>query len=197
MNNKLLPIAAFLILAGLLAWTLIAWQPHPSHQAIDPAIQGKPPGGDFTVGGLSLESMRGKVVLLYFGYMGCPDICPTSLSDMGRALKQLSEAELMKTQGLFISVDVQRDKPEDLTTYSNYFHPNIKGHTGSKQEVDQVVMQYGGAYRIVDHDSAGGYQVDHTANIYVITPDGRWIDTLPYAVAPEKIAAAVRSALKP
>lgn len=195
MNNKTLPIVAFLALAALLAWTLIAWQPQPAHEAIDPTLSGKPPGGDFGVGGLTLESLRGKVVLLYFGYMGCPDICPTSLADMGRALKQLSQEEAARTQGLFISVDVQRDKPTDLTNYANYFHANIMGHTGSKSEVDQAVMQYGAAYRIVDHDSAGGYQVDHTANIYVITPDGRWVDTLPYAVAPEKIAAAVRAAL--
>ena len=195
MNSKTLPIVAFVALAGLLTWLLVIWQPDSGHTTLDPVVAGKPEGGDFTVGDFRLDSLRGKVVLLYFGYMGCPDICPTSLSDMGRALKLLNEEELTRVSGLFVSVDPERDTPEGLTNYSNYFHPNILGRTGAKAEVDQAVMRYGAAYRMVDHDSAGGYQVDHTANIYVITPDGRWVDTLPYGVAPEKIVTATRAAL--
>ena len=197
MNSKALPIIAFVALGGLLTWLLALWQPGPDHATLDPVAAGKPPGGDFALGEFRLDALRGKVVLLYFGYMGCPDICPTSLSDMGRALKSLSAEEVARVQGLFVSVDPQRDTPDALQRYAAYFHPNILGRTGAKEQVDQAVMQYGAAYRVVDHNSAGGYQVDHTANIYVITADGRWVDTLPYGALTEKIAAATRAALNP
>ncbi|GAB6040760.1 SCO family protein [Endothiovibrio diazotrophicus] len=198
MKSKNLAVAALLALAALLAWLLLFWQPQPpEHTVLTPPAVETPPGGDFTVGGFDLATLRGKVVLLYFGYMGCPDICPTSLSDMGRALKSLSPEELAQVQGVFVSVDPARDQPPALEKYAAYFHPAILGRTGSKEEVDRAVGRYGAAYRVVDHHSAGGYQVDHTANIYVITADGRWVETLPYGTPPEKIAAAARAALNP
>ena len=126
--------------------------------------------GDFTLhnakGDVHLSDFKKKIVLIYFGYASCPDICPTSLAFMGNALNKLREDELKKVQVLFVSVDPERDTVKKLADYTAYFHPNILGITGSKQEIDKVVKQYGASYKKVASDSAIDYIVDHTASFY-------------------------------
>ncbi len=94
-----------------------------------PAIEEAPLGGDFTLqsvaGPVSLKDLHGKVVLLYFGYTKCPDVCPTSLSFMTQALNEMTDDELAKVQGVFVSVDPKRDTVESLKEYVEYFHPNF------------------------------------------------------------------------
>ena len=94
-----------------------------------------PTGGDFTLqsatGPVTLKDYRGKVVLLYFGYTYCPDICPTSLTATAQALGQLAPAELARVQTLFVSVDPERDTPARLKDYGAFFHPSIIGVTGT------------------------------------------------------------------
>ena len=177
------------LLAALLA-ALLLWRPEGVDETEGEGA--RPPGGAFTVGATSLEALRGRVVLLYFGYMGCPDICPTSLGDMGSALRELTPAETERVRGLFISVDPQRDRPKDLVRYARFFHPNLLADTGERAEIDRATALYGAVYRMVDHQSAGGYQVDHSADIYLIDPSGRWRETLPYGTPPERITEAVR-----
>ena len=146
-------------------------------------------------GPFRLQEQRGKVVLIYFGYTFCPDICPTNLALMAQALNALTEEELARVQGVFISVDPQRDAVDLLAPYTNHFHPTIIGMTGEAGDVARIAAQYGAAYRKVEGESQGGYLVDHSSNTYVIAPDGSLHATLPHATAPQKILEVTRRLL--
>lgn len=185
----------------LLGWGVGHWGAD-RHDALEPvAVQlaEAPTGGDFTLdsadGPLSLRDLRGKAVLLYFGYTACPDICPTSLAAIAQALSLLNPQELDNVRVLFVSVDPERDTPEQLRTYTHYFHPAMIGLTGSREAIDRAVQRYGAAYRKQEVASAGGYVVDHSASTYVIAPDGTLRSILPHGASPAEVAEAARAAL--
>ena len=202
MPRSLLTVAS-LALAG--AWLLLAWFSEPEapppaapHQALD--LAAAPTGGDFRLdsaaGSLDLVDLRGKVVLLYFGYTSCPDICPTNLAIIAGALKDLTPAELARVQVLFISVDPERDNPERLAGYAPYFHPNIRGVTGTPDQIALAARLYGAAYRrSATSDSAMGYMVDHSASTYLVDPQGRLVRTLDHATPSPVIVLAIRALL--
>ena len=104
-------------------------------------------GGNFTLqsaqGPVSLEQYRGRVLLLFFGFTTCPDICPTALWDISRAFNQLNADELKQVNALFISLDPERDNYELLQKYAGYFHTRITGVTGRIEIVRQVAERYG------------------------------------------------------
>jgi len=165
-----------------------------------PAIKEAPPGGDFTLqsadGPVSLKDFRGKVVLLYFGYTKCPDVCPTSLSFLTQALNELADDELKRVQGIFVSVDPKRDTPEALKQYVEYFHPSLLGVTGTADEVADVAALYGAQYYEVELEgSAFGYSVNHSAVTYLITPDGTLRFIFPHGTPPQVIVEAIRYVL--
>ena len=156
-----------------------------------------PKGGDFTLqsvnGPVSTTAFRGKVVLLYFGYTQCPDICPTSLSLMAQTLNELSPAELKRVVGLFVSVDPKRDTAVRLAEYVGYFHPNFIGLTGTPEAVAAVAKRYGAQYSFADaEDSAMGYTVDHSATIYLIDRAGVLRFAFPHGTSPETMLGAIR-----
>ncbi len=140
------------------------------------------PGGDFTLqsihGPVSLEQYRGNVVLLFFGYTSCPDVCPMALSILSSAFSRLEPEELGKIRALFVSLDPDRDTPELLGRYTGFFHPNIVGITGQVEVIDQIVGNYGVVYKKKQNpDSTLGYSISHTADILVINGEGqllRW-----------------------
>jgi protein SCO1 len=159
------------------------------------------PGGDFVLhssqGEFSLKQLRGKVVLLYFGYTKCPDICPTSLSTLSQALNELSEDELKSVQAVFVSVDPKRDSFQTLDNYVSYFHPNLMGVTGSESEIAVVAKQYGAQYeKIAIEGSSFGYTVDHSAVTYVITQTGELRFIFPHETPSFAILEAVRYLLE-
>lgn len=161
-----------------------------------PAIRKAPPGGDFTLqsvaGPVSLQDFRGKLVLLYFGYTSCPDVCPTSLSLVTQALNELSEDELKEIQAIFISVDPKRDTPEVLARYVGYFHPNLIGVTGTELEVAEVAQLYGAQYYEVEMEgSAFGYSVNQSSVTYLITPEGTLRFIFPHATPASVIVEAI------
>lgn len=154
-------------------------------------------GGDFTLyssqGKFSLQQLRGKVVLLYFGYTKCPDVCPTSLSIMSQALNELSGDELKSVQGVFVSVDPERDTYQRLDEYVSYFHPSILGVTGSESEIAEVAKRYGVAYSKVELEaSAFGYAIDHSSAIYLLTPEGELRYFFPHQTPSFVILEAIR-----
>ena len=135
-------------------------------------------GGDFTLqsdqGPVSLQDFRGQVVALYFGYMTCPDICPTSMWKMAEAIKALPAAQADQIQGIMVSVDPDRDSPEALAIYMNAFNPDFIGLTDIKENIDKVTSQYGALYyKVPLKDSAMGYVVDHSSVIYLIDQQGK------------------------
>lgn len=158
-------------------------------------------GGNFTLqsasGPVSLDDFRGKVVAMYIGYASCPDVCPTSLAIMSQALKNLSEAEAAEVQPIFISVDPQRDTPEKLAQYSAFFFPTMIGLTGERNNLDQVVKQYGAYYKLVDMgDSAMGYAVDHSSRTYLIDQRGQFSQALLHGTPPNDVEAAIRQLIE-
>ncbi len=135
-------------------------------------------GGDFTLqsnqGPVSLQDFRGQVVALYFGYMTCPDICPTSMWKLGEAVKSLPADKADQVQGIMVSVDPERDSPEALAIYTAGFYPDFIGLTDNKTNLDKVTSQYGALYyKVPLEDSAMGYVVDHSSVIYLIDRQGK------------------------
>lgn len=155
-----------------------------------------PPGGDFVLesasGPFDTATLRGQVMLVYFGYTYCPDICPTSLAVTSAAMKQLSPAELARLRLVFVSVDPQRDTPARLKDYVEFFHPSMVGVTGSAEQVAVAARQYGAAYARQDIGSAAGYVVDHSAWTYVVAPDGQLVGRIPHGATVEQTLAEIR-----
>lgn len=203
MSKRVLPISVVAVLSMLLVWLIWFWQPR---QAIESGLHrqlglaAEPEGGDFRLqswrGPVSLSDLRGKLVLIYFGYTWCPDICPTNLAIMSLALKQLSADEREQVQALFVSVDPARDSVERLKTFAEYFDPAILGMTGSEQAIADVARRYGAAYRRSEQgDSAMGYTVDHSSYTYVVDRNGRLVEILEHATPVERLVEVIRARL--
>lgn len=192
--------ALIVALIALLAWLLWSWVPGSATRQRPITLAAPPTGGDFRLGAgedaFELGQLRGKVVLIYFGYTWCPDICPTNLAYITAALKTLNPEELAAVQVLFVSVDPQRDDPRRLAEYAGWFHPQVRGLTGSPVQLAAAARLYGAAYRRVeDSGSAMGYLIDHSAYTYIVDREGRLVQTLDHATPPAAIAAAIRSQL--
>lgn len=196
MSERILLAIAAALAAFVLALALF-WQPLlPERPLPAPAA---PPGGDFTLesaqGPVSLHDFRGRLVLLYFGYTYCPDVCPTALAATAEGLKKLQPAELARVATLFVSVDPQRDTPARLKDYAEFFHPSIVGLTGRPERLAEIAHRYGVIYARQPSDTAGGYVVDHSSDTYIIGADGRLLGKLPHAAPPELVAKAIRKYL--
>ena len=121
----------------------------------------------------NLKDRRGQVVLLFFGYTTCPDICPTTLSKIARVYALLGPLR-QKLLTVFVTIDPKRDTPQKLKEYLQYFNINALGLTGTKQEIDTVVDAYKATYeKVVTNSSALGYLFDHTDYVYLIDAQGK------------------------
>lgn len=118
-----------------------------------------------------LSDQKGKIVLLFFGYTSCPDVCPTTLAELKLVMDELgSKTELVKV--IFVSVDPQRDTPEKIQKYVEHFDTEFVGLSGSIDELETIWKDYGIFREEVESDSAFGYIVNHTARTYLIDMDG-------------------------
>lgn len=156
-----------------------------------------PPGGNFTLhskdGPISLSDFKGKVVLLFFGYTSCPDVCPTSLAFSAKALNSLDKTELEQVQPLFITLDPQRDTAEKLDKYVKFFHPKLAGLTGSEEEIARTAKLYGVKhYRVESGHSSSDYDINHSAALYLITKGGTLRFLFPHGTSPALVAKAIR-----
>lgn len=157
----------------------------------------RPQGGEFTLtaadGPHSLSDYQGKLVLVYFGYTYCPDICPTNLGNLSVAYRKLTPAEKNQLQILFVSVDPERDTPERLKQYADYFEAGIVGLTGKPQIISEIAQRYGVVYAKVDDPNNGThYAVDHSAFTYVVDPQGDLKQQLPHATRPDQFVKTIR-----
>lgn len=174
-------------IAGLAAG-IYFFRPHTFHGTV---IQSPEPSYDFTLtsanGDVSLSDFRGKVVLIYFGYTFCPDICPATLANVGQALNQIdSQAE--DVQLIMVSLDPGRDTPEKLAEYVAHFHPSFIGITGTQEEIDMVASLYGIFYQVNQGSAATNYLIDHTATLMVIDREGYLKLVFPFGVSADEIA---------
>jgi protein SCO1/2 len=165
----------------------------------DYEVGGYPMGGDFTLtnqdgGTTRLADLRGKAVLLTFGYTHCADVCPTTLAQF-KQVRQALGADAARLQAVFISVDPRRDTPAHLKKYVGFFDPTFVALTGKPAVLEALIERYMGKFRIHESTSAAGYQVDHTAFIYLLDAQGK----VRYLFAPDTnrtlLVAGVRAVL--
>ncbi len=191
MSQRLLLLLVTLLAAAVIGLALF-WQPALPSAGLPAA----PTGGDFVLtsadGPLDTATLRGKVVLVYFGYTYCPDICPTSLAVTSQALAKLAPEELAQVKTVFVSVDPERDDPARLKAYVEFFHPSMVGVTGSPEEIAIAAKKYGAVYARQEVGGGAGYVVDHSAWTYVVAPDGRLADRIPHGATVEQTLAEIR-----
>jgi protein SCO1/2 len=127
---------------------------------------------------------NGTPILLYFGYTHCPDVCPASLG----VLRETVAKTDVPVQVVFVTVDPDRDTPEVLKEYLDYFGQGWIGLTGRNSQILQAAELYGARYQKLDTQSASGYAVGHTTDIYLIDKMGMWVETFPFGSSADQIA---------
>jgi protein SCO1/2 len=134
------------------------------------------------------KDFRGRYMLVFFGFTFCPDVCPTALQVMAAALDKLGP-KADKITPVFITVDPERDTPEQIAMYVKSFHPRLVGLTGTPEQIDAAAKAYRVYYkRVPDPKSSAGYTMDHSAIMYVMGPDGAFVTHFTYAVSPDTLA---------
>jgi len=121
----------------------------------------------------SLTDFQGKVVLIFFGFVYCPDICPTILLDVAKVYNALTPGEQERVQVLLITVDPERDTLELLEKYVTFFGPTFLGLTGTPDQIAEVARRYGVYFRKSNIRSPTEYNVDHTASVFALDPRGQ------------------------
>jgi protein SCO1/2 len=136
------------------------------------------------------QDFRGRPFLVFFGFTHCPDVCPTALFDMSEVLRKLG-ADADRAAALFITVDPERDTPEVLKNYLSSFDPHLRGLTGNQAAIDAVTKAYRAYARKVPNPD-GGYTMDHTALVYLMDKQGRFVAPFSLKRTPEESAAELR-----
>jgi len=143
-----------------------------------------------------LSDQKGKVVLLFFGYTSCPDVCPTTLAEMKRVLEELGN-QSDSVQVVFVSVDPERDTPEAIQKYAEHFNPSFIGLSGSAEQLQPIWASYGMFRESVPvENSAVGYIVNHTARVVLIDPDGNMRLSYGFGTPIDDIVHDIRLLLK-
>jgi protein SCO1/2 len=140
----------------------------------------------------SLSDFQGKVVLLYFGYTFCPDVCPTTLNELSIAMEKLSQEERDQVQVLMVSVDPQRDSPEVLAEYLAHFDPTFLGLTGTEGEIAAAAATFGIFHQKQEGSVKTGYLVDHTASVVALNKEGALRVIYSFNTPGKEIAADLR-----
>ncbi|MBN8531567.1 MAG: SCO family protein [Alphaproteobacteria bacterium] len=176
----------------------------PTSSAVSPSFvrEGVGIGGPFMLtdqngGKVSDTQFRRKWMLVYFGFTSCPDVCPTDLLQITRLMDLLgSDADALAP--LFISVDPERDTPEQLKTFASNFSPRIVFLTGTPEEIKQAMSAYKVyAAKKEDKASALGYTVDHSAFLYLMDRDGKYYAHFAHGTPAEEMAKVIKEAIKP
>jgi cytochrome oxidase Cu insertion factor (SCO1/SenC/PrrC family) len=140
------------------------------------------------------KDFRGKLLIVYFGYTVCPDICPTDLQQIGLAVDRLGEAGTA-VQPLFISIDPKRDTPKVLSDYVPFFHPRLIGLTGSADEIAAVAREYKAYFARYDPPDGSPYLMDHTGFIYVVDKVGKYRGFFPSGTSEDRMREMIAKIL--
>ena len=186
-----LALAAALALAG-------CSEQKPSFNAVD--VTGAEYAKDFQLtdhnGQLrSLKDFRGKVVVVFFGYAQCPDVCPTSMAELAQ-VKQSLGADGDKLQGLFVTVDPERDTPELLKAYMGNFDPTFLALRGTPEQLASMAKDFKVFYKKVEGKTPTSYTMDHSAASYVYDTQGRLRLYTRYGIGAQALASDLQLLLK-
>jgi cytochrome oxidase Cu insertion factor (SCO1/SenC/PrrC family) len=182
--------------AGYLWWPQVPAQ-RSAGALMDVVMWGKEPiGGPFTLtdhnGRRRTDAdFRGKVLLVYFGFTFCSDVCPIDLQSIASAIDKLGPAG-DGVQPLFITVDPEKDTPEQLKRHVALFHPRMIGLTGSAREIRRVADAYKIYYARTEPRKRDDRGIDHAGFIFLIGKDGRYLGFLPPGTPAERIVEAIR-----
>jgi protein SCO1 len=193
-NARILPVllAGAFALLGLSAVGVGMLAEKPASTSAATAI-----GGPFrlhTGGGRTVTEadLRGTPFLVFFGYTHCPDVCPLTLAKITQVLKELGPEARIKV--LFVTVDPDRDLPDNMADYAQNFDPRVIGLSGDRAEVDAMLAAYRVYARKVPTPS-GDYTMDHSAVIYLMDREGRFVRSVNLERPPEQAAKDLRTAL--
>jgi len=155
-------------------------------------------GGPFTLTGqdgkpLTAQDLKGKPLLVFFGYTHCPDICPTTLFELSEVLHAMGK-DADRVNALFITVDPDRDTPAVMKDYLSSFDPHLRGATGTQQQIDVVEKEYR-VYAKKVPTKDGDYSMDHSAVVYLMDKDGRFVAPFNLKRRPADAADALRKYL--
>lgn len=140
-----------------------------------------------------LSDLRGTLVLLYFGYTSCPDVCPTTLSDLHRIREELGK-QAKNTQVVFVTVDPEIDTREKISAYARAFDPSFIGLSGPRPVLEQIWQDYG--MYVEKHTEDDSTVVDHSSRTYLIDPQGSLLLTYPFGAKSQDIVADIRYLLR-
>jgi protein SCO1/2 len=194
--------AAAALLLGALAYAWWAWPGTGSQSArfetVD--VTGADWGKrleltDFNQKPRSLADFRGKLVLLFFGYTSCPDVCPTTLAKLGDVMRLLG-ADADQVQGLFVTIDPIRDTPQLLSQYVPAFHPTFLGLYGSEQQTAAAAKEFKVYFQVQKPGDSGHYTVDHSSPVYAFDRQGRLRLFIRPETSTDSIARDLRVLLK-
>ena len=144
---------------------------------------------------VSLSDFKDKLVLIFFGYTHCPDICPMTMSVMNNVVDQLGD-QAEQVQVIFVTIDPERDTQEKLKSYVPYYNENFIGLTGTPQEIDKVADDYNIFYSKEEVKSSSEYLMGHNSSVFLITPDGEILIKYPQnRMDPASIAGDIESVL--
>jgi len=136
------------------------------------------------------KNLKGKPTLIFFGYTHCPDVCPTSLFEISEVLRAMGK-DADKVNAVFISVDPERDTPATMKDYLSSFDPHLEGLSGDPAETAKVITSYRVyAKKVPTRD--GDYTMDHTALIYLMDRDGRFVSPFNLKRTPEEAAVELK-----
>ncbi len=180
-----------LLFAGLLAACGEPRLPSPFHAS---DVSAKFPAADFRLTDhngkpRTLADFRGKLVVLFFGYIHCPDVCPTTMADLAQAMRMLGK-DADRVQVLFVTVDPERDTGELLAQYIPAFNPAFLGLSGDAQATAQAAKSFDVVYR--KQPTSSGYNVDHSAGTFLIDTHGKVRLLAPYGQRAEWLAEDLR-----
>jgi protein SCO1/2 len=143
-----------------------------------------------------LADYRGKVVLLFFGYTYCPDVCPATMAELRAARALLNASQAERVQVVFITVDPARDTPQAIQEYVSRYDPTFIGLSGTPEQLSLVWKAYGVFVDYSTPNALGYYDVSHTARVYVVDMNGNLRMSYPFGTAPEDVANDLRILLK-
>lgn len=152
-------------------------------------------GGPFTLvddtgAQVSEADLKGKPTVMYFGYTFCPEVCPTTLTDLAQWMQMIGQ-DADRLNYVFVTVDPERDTPKVMHDYVSAFDPRIRGLTGTSEQIAKVAKEYGVYYKRIP-TSDGGYVMDHSAVLYMMDPNVRFVGVIPYQEDTAKAVAKLK-----
>jgi cytochrome oxidase Cu insertion factor (SCO1/SenC/PrrC family) len=204
MNGVILRTVASVALAagvaGLVGWQAGWFEPARAEAPPIPGvIREAPVGGPFTLVAhdgrtVSEKDLQGKLTLMFFGYRYCPDFCPNELQKYTEVLEQLGP-DADKVQVWFVSIDPERDRPEDLAEYVSLFDPRIVGLSGSAEQVAGAAKAWRVYYAKAEQDESSDYLMDHSTYSYLMGQDGQNVAVFNYEAPPETMVKVIKDTL--